>query len=178
MRKLKASHGTAKEWAGRIKKEGQFRSASGSLGKAIYFWGDEEYLEELALAWARYRLEKGAYGSVSRILSIFLVEIIADLEEIFTVSRGVRLDVAKLMKKHGINTSNPDEISKAYDFIIKQTEKENGRKFKVIKGEVGLPEEKYFKEGFPYKVLDRRGICYAVREPKIITIKRSFEVEV
>ena len=177
MKRIQASHGTAKERAGKIKEERQFRSALGSLGKAIYFWGDEEYLKELALAWAKYRFEKGVYGNVSGILSIFLVEIIVDPNEIFVISRDIRSDVAKLMKNHGADISNLDEISKAYDFIIKQTEKKNGYQFKVIKGEVDLPEEKYFEEGFPYRVLDRQGTCYAVRYPEIIHIKNNYEVK-
>ena len=42
-----------------LRKRGKFRSASGSLGKAIYFWGDEEYLERIGLAWASIALRKG-----------------------------------------------------------------------------------------------------------------------
>ena len=76
MEQLQASHGTSKQYADSIQSGsgGGFRCNSGHLGKGVYFWGEEEYLKELAEAWARFRFSEGRYRD-NDALSILLVEI-------------------------------------------------------------------------------------------------------
>ena len=174
MKRLQASHGTSKQCADSIQSQGGFQCSSGSLGRGAYFWGEEEYLEELAEAWAQFRFSEGCYGNHDALL-ILLVEITVNPNRVFDIDKKVKLAIAKLMHEKVLDTSNIEEISETYDIFIRGVEKKIGRPFKVIKGEVPLAPKKYFKENFPYAVLGQ-ATCYAVVDREIIKIKGGYGV--
>ena len=175
MKQFQASHGTSKQYANSIQSEGGFQCSSGRLGRGAYFWGEEEYLKELAEAWVRFRYSEGRYRD-NDTLSILLVEITVDLNRVFDIDKKVRLAIAKLMNEKELDTSNTEKISEAYDSFIRRVEEKIGKPFKVLKGEVPLAPKKHFKKNFPYKVLGQ-ATCYAVIDRGIIKIKDSYRIK-
>ena len=174
IRKLKGSHGTSKESAASIKSTGVFQTTPGLLGKASYFWGgNEQYLNDLAEGWARYKFLNN--DDIQSIV-VILTDITAHADEVFDVGEEIRLAIADLMEKQGVNKSDTKNISKTYDVVVQRTEKKLGRNFKVIKGEIPLVPKEYYRKEFPYDILRGQGTCYAVRDTKIIKLKNSYEI--
>ena len=172
---LKGSHGTSKENAFEIKKTGKFLLTAGSLGEGVYFWGEENFLEKLAEAWAKYRLSEGKYGKNTNVLCVLLVKILTHQNRVFHID-SIRGRVAKEMEKRGYDMSNTSKVSKFFDVIIQEIQKELGQKFQVLKGEIPLPSKDSFCENFPYKNILRSALCYVVRDTECIKIEKTYEV--
>ena len=172
---LKGSHGTSKKIADQIYSIKSFcPSSSGSIGQGAYFWGEEEYLREIAEAWAKYRLERKKYEGTEE-LSVLLVEISTIQDRILQFDKKLKKSVAREMKRHGQYCSKDNRKSKFIDMIIQKAEKKLAKEIQVLVGEIPLPPRKYFHESFPYTILGT-ATCYVVRDMGIIKIEDTYQV--
>ena len=163
MIELIGSHGTSKEKAEQICSTG-FKCHKGRLGSGAYFWGDEDYLAELASAWANYRFK-------DEDKSFFIVKIKTEEDNILEIDKDFKLGIIKIFERRSLrlNFNKFDDISRAYGILISELEKQLNTKYQVVTGLVPFPQREYLSKSVPVKVLGQ-ATCYAVRDSGIVEI--------
>jgi len=149
-------------------------SKGGKLGSSVYFWGEPNYLTELAFGWAKFYRDKNG-DSLEPITSIF-VELNLQDHEIFKIDKEFRLMVAEMLEDMEVpNPNSIGVIARTYDKIMRMEEEKNGVPYKCIEGDVSMAPKSYFEKKFPYALIGQAK-CYAVRDIQVINITNKIDI--
>lgn len=170
MGKNTASHGTLASLAPLVDKDGfKIGSGAGRLGTASYFWSDEDYLFEMAVAWAKYR--NTGLKAPEKHGCVYIVNLNYDeAKELLVIDRAIKSNIIKILEKKKLNPDIPKDVTRAYNILISGLNNKNGNKIKLLSGEVSLASKQYFDAGFPYTILNGKGECFAVIDTSVIKI--------
>jgi hypothetical protein len=168
MHTFKGTHGTTQTRADSIKAGGfQLANHPQMRGGGVYFWKDGVYAKNLATGWYRFSLENNKYRG-DRNTGCFVIGASFSCDD---SKEYLRLDdlqevIASRAKEFSTHLSKK-EISRFYDIIISETEKELHTKIKIIETSVGLPAR---ENCFPFYDLNLLGCprTYIVRDVECI----------
>lgn len=135
-------------------------------GTAIYFWRDDTYEYDLAVAWVRQKAEKRRI-SVDKFGVVFFVDFDFDVDgdEFLDLDYDVTSQFIKFSKEKQI------PLQSAYDLYLEEIENKTGVPIIALQGVCHPPGKKYFyglqvqESNFVYTII--------VKDPKCIKINKS-----
>jgi len=164
---IQGTHGTYKSYKNKILTYG-FRKPykPGQYGTAIYFWRDNTYEYELAVAWLRQKADKRRIP-VDKLGVVFFADFDfnVDGDEFIDLD----YDVTSQFEKFSIERKIP--LQSAYDLYLEDIEKKTGVPIVALQGICNPPGKKYFnglnvkESNFAYTVI--------IKDPKCIKIVKS-----
>jgi len=116
----------------------------GMYGSAVYFWRDENYPYELAVAWVRQeyswqRNNKSKYSTESSAVVFFVEFPFSDDSDEF-----INLDYDLISEVEKFSSDNNIAIGKAYDLYLSRLEKKTGVQIVALQGTCPPPKKEFF----------------------------------
>jgi hypothetical protein len=155
----KGTHGTSAANAKAIRERG-FLAGSGRAGHGVYFWAENAYSRQLAIAWFLQCRGEGRYGA-ERMGAVIYATIRTDGDETLNLdSPEVANRISILINSRGIRYWTAPRLAALWDGFIKEMEASAGVVFRVLVTRLAPPGDQYCT--YPIRLLGAP-FCYIVR---------------